>query len=151
MAENETKKNGIAVDTEHIFPVIKRWLYSEKEIFLREIVSNAADAVTKLKRLVSLGEVSIDDSFRIDVILNKTAGTITVADNGIGMTRQELEKYLCNMALSGAVDFIQKYEGKDSSSADGIIGHFGLGFYSSFMVSDTVTVNTRSYQDTEAV
>ncbi len=152
MAENETKKSGISVDTEHIFPVIKRWLYSEKEIFLREIVSNASDAVTKLKRLVSLGEVSdIDDKFRIDVILNKTAGTITVADNGIGMTAEELEKYLCNMALSGAVDFIQKYEGENASAADGIIGHFGLGFYSSFMVSDTVTVNTRSYQGTDAV
>ncbi len=151
MAENETKK-GISVDSEHIFPIIKRWLYSEKEIFLREIVSNASDAVTKLKRLMSLGEVTdIDDKFRIDVILNKTAGTVTVSDNGIGMTADELEKYLCNMALSGAVDFIQKYEGEDASSADGIIGHFGLGFYSSFMVSDTVTVISRSYQGGRAV
>ncbi len=152
MVENETKKSGISVDTEHIFPVIKRWLYSEKEIFLREIVSNASDAVTKLRRLISLGEISdIDDKFRIDVILNKDASTITVSDNGIGMTQEELEKYLCNMALSGAVDFIQKYEGENSNGSDGIIGHFGLGFYSSFMVSDTVTVNTKSYLGTDAV
>lgn len=149
MAEN---KKGISVDTEHIFPVIKRWLYSEKEIFLREIVSNASDAVTKLKRLASLGEVKeLDDDFRIDVVLDKECGTLTVSDNGIGMTGQELEKYLCNIALSGAVDFIGKYESKDASSADGIIGHFGLGFYSSFMVSDTVTVETRSYTGEPAV
>lgn len=151
MAENENKR-GISVDTEHIFPVIKRWLYSEKEIFLREIASNASDAVTKLKRLSSLGEVrDLDENFRIDVILDKTAGTLTVSDNGIGMTRDELEKYLCNIALSGAVDFISKYEGEDAKSADGIIGHFGLGFYSSFMVSDTVTVDTRSYTNADAV
>ena len=152
MNTNE-RKGGISVDTEHIFPIIKRWLYSEKEIFLREIVSNACDAVTKLKRLSSLGEVKgIDDEYRIDIVLDKDEGTLTVKDNGIGMTQEELEKYICNIALSGAVEFIKKYENDDSGKPqEGIIGHFGLGFYSSFMVSDTVSVISRSYTDSPAV
>ncbi len=153
MAE-EIKKGGISVDIEHIFPIIKKWLYSEKEIFLREIVSNASDAVTKLKRLSSLGKADgIDESeFKITVTLDKGEGTLTVSDNGIGMSRDELERYLCQIALSGAVEFIQKYEGDgQDASKDGIIGHFGLGFYSSFMVSDEVTVVTRSYTDSPAV
>lgn len=126
MEEQNVKKGGISVETEHIFPIIKKWLYSEKEIFLREIVSNAADAITKLKRLSSLGQYEGDETpYRIDVSFNKTAKTLTVSDNGIGMTEEELEKYICNMALSGAVDFIQKYEGEKEGSADGIIGHFG--------------------------
>ncbi|MBR6534072.1 MAG: molecular chaperone HtpG [Clostridia bacterium] len=153
MAE-EIKKGGISVDIEHIFPIIKKWLYSEKEIFLREIVSNASDAVTKLKRLSSLGKADgIDVSgFKITVTLDKGERTLTVSDNGIGMSRDELERYLCQIALSGAVEFIQKYEGDgQEASKDGIIGHFGLGFYSSFMVSDEVTVVTRSYTDSPAV
>lgn len=153
MAE-EVKKGGISVDIEHIFPIIKKWLYSEKEIFLREIVSNASDAVTKLKRLSSLGKADgIDESeFKITVTLDKGEQTLTVSDNGIGMSRDELERYLCQIALSGAVEFIQKYEGDgQDASKDGIIGHFGLGFYSSFMVSDEVTVVTRSYTDSPAV
>ena len=106
------KKGGISVDTEHIFPIIKKWLYSEKDIFLREIVSNASDAITKLRRLASLGiRDSADESYRITVTLDKTAKTLTVEDNGIGMTEEELTKYICSIALSGAVDFIQKYEG----------------------------------------
>lgn len=150
MSEN-TKHGGISVQTEHIFPIIKKWLYSEKEIFLREIVSNACDAVTKLRRLSSLGEASgIDeDAFRIDVILDADAGTLTVRDNGIGMTEDELDRYICRIALSGALEFIQKYEGENGG--DGIIGHFGLGFYSSFMVSDTVDVITKSYTGAPAV
>ena len=144
-------KGGITVEAEHIFPVIKRWLYSEKEIFLREIVSNACDAVTKLRRLSSLGEVrDIDDDFRIDVRLDREAGTITVSDNGIGMTREEVERFICQIALSGAVDFISKYENTEGG-APGIIGHFGLGFYSAFMVSDTVELITRSYTGAPAV
>ena len=147
-------KGGIGVEIEHIFPVIKRWLYSEKEIFLREIVSNASDAVTKLRRLISLGDESarnvIDECFRIDVVLNKDEKTLTVTDNGIGMTREEVEKYICQIALSGALDFIAKYEG-ESDSQSGIIGHFGLGFYSAFMVSDTVDVITRSYTGAPSV
>lgn len=147
MSEQKTEKGGISVQTEHIFPIIKKWLYSEKEIFLREIVSNACDAVTKLKRLESLGQVSdIGSDFRITVRADKEARTITVSDNGIGMTEEELKKYICQIALSGALDFIQKYEGESQDAAkNGIIGHFGLGFYSSFMVSDSVDVITRSY------
>lgn len=146
------KKGGISVQTEHIFPIIKKWLYSEKEIFLREIVSNASDAVTKLKRLISLGEVhDIDDSdFRITVKIDKNEGTLTVSDNGIGMSEDEVRKYICQIALSGALDFISKYEDTEGG-APGIIGHFGLGFYSSFMVSDTVDVVTKSYTDAPAV
>ncbi len=147
----EIKKGGISVETEHIFPIIKKWLYSDKDIFLREIVSNACDAVTKLRRLSSLGQISnLEDNYRIVVKADKEAGTITVSDNGIGMTEEELDKYLCQIALSGALDFIKKYEGEDAAN-NGIIGHFGLGFYSSFMVSDQVTVETKSYTDAPAV
>ena len=148
-----TEKGGISVEIEHIFPIIKKWLYSEKEIFLREIVSNACDAVTKLKRLSSLGEAKdIEDNFRITVTLDKEARTLTVSDNGIGMTEDEVKRYICQIALSGALEFIQKYEGKEEDATkDGIIGHFGLGFYSAFMVSDTVDVITRSYTTEDAV
>lgn len=151
--EKFSKKGGISVDTEHIFPIIKKWLYSEKDIFLREIVSNAADAVTKLKRLESLGiREANDESYRINVILDSEAGTLTVSDNGIGMSEEELDKYICSIALSGAVDFIQKYENENGDTAkNGIIGHFGLGFYSAFMVSDTVEIETKSYTDAPAV
>ena len=149
---NEKQKGGISVNTENIFPVIKKWLYSEKDIFLREIVSNATDAITKLKRLSSLGQYSADETpYRIDVRLDKDAKTLTVEDNGIGMTEEELKKYICSIALSGAVDFLQKYEGEGESSKNGIIGHFGLGFYSAFMVSDTVEIHTKSYTDAPAV
>ena len=149
MAE-ATKKGGISVQTEHIFPVIKKWLYSEKDIFLREIVSNAADAVTKLRRLSSLGKYEDNgETYRIDVILDKEVGTLTVSDNGIGMTEEEVDRYICQIALSGALDFIQKYEGENQSN--GIIGHFGLGFYSAFMVSESVELQTKSYTDSPAV
>ncbi|MCQ2435621.1 MAG: molecular chaperone HtpG [Clostridia bacterium] len=144
----QMKKGGISVETEHIFPIIKKWLYSEKEIFLREIVSNACDACTKLKRLSSLGQADFSgENFRIDVKLDKDAKTLTVSDNGIGMTEDELEKYICSIALSGALDFISKYEGETEGNSSGIIGHFGLGFYSAFMVSDKVDVITKSYTD----
>ena len=146
------KKGSISVETQNIFPVIKRWLYSEKDIFLREIVSNATDAITKMKRLQSLGQIpSTDETYRIDVILDKDEKTITVSDNGIGMSEEELTRYICQIALSGAVDFIQKYEDKNDSSAGGIIGHFGLGFYSAFMVSEKVEIFTKSYTDAPAV
>jgi len=148
----EFEKGGISVQTEHIFPIIKRWLYSDKEIFLREIVSNASDAVTKLKRLISLGEVKDEDTvnendFRIDVTLDTALSTITVSDNGIGMSTEEIKRYINQIALSGALDFITKYEGENSGSdaSSGIIGHFGLGFYSAFMIADTVEIKTRSY------
>ena len=148
--DNTIKKGGISVQTEHIFPVIKKWLYSEKDIFLREIVSNASDAITKLKRLASLGQYEGDEvPYRIDVILDKTAKTLTVSDNGIGMTAEELDRYICQIALSGALEFVEKYEGENKNN--GIIGHFGLGFYSSFMVSDTVELITKSYTNAPAV
>ena len=150
MIEN-TKKGGISVETEHIFPIIKKWLYSEKDIFLREIVSNAQDAITKLKRLSSLGQYDGQEDYKITVTLDKSEGTLTVTDNGIGMTGDELEKYICQIALSGALDFIKTYEGENDTSKCGIIGHFGLGFYSSFMVSSTVELDTRSYSGSPAV
>lgn len=154
--ENEAtmaKKGGISVETAHIFPVIKKWLYSEKDIFLREIVSNAADAVTKHKRLCSLGQAESDGTaYRIDVRLDSAAKTITVSDNGIGMTEEELLKYLGSIALSGAMEFIQKYEGdQKEGNTTGIIGHFGLGFYSAFMVADDIEVVTKSWSGTPAV
>ncbi|MBO5270787.1 MAG: molecular chaperone HtpG, partial [Clostridia bacterium] len=155
MENNETKRSGgISVDTEHIFPIIKKWLYSEKDIFLREIVSNATDAITKLKRLSSLGQYEGDDTpYRIDVVLDKTAKTLTVSDNGIGMSAEEVERYICSITLSGALEFIQKYETGDDEGAgkSGIIGHFGLGFYSAFMVSETVELHTKSFTDAPAV
>ena len=152
MPEN-VNRGGISVDTEHIFPIIKKWLYSEKDIFLREIVSNATDAITKLKRLSSLGAYNeTDDKYLITVSLDESEGTLTVTDNGIGMSEDELKKYICSIALSGAVDFIQKYESEtDSSASSGIIGHFGLGFYSAFMVSSKVEIETKSYTDAPAV
>ena len=151
MNEKEEKvQGGISVETAQIFPVIKKWLYSDKEIFIREIISNASDACTKLKRLCSLGQVhDIDENFMISVKLDKDAKTITVSDNGIGMTRDEVERYICQIALSGALEFIEKYESESADS--GIIGHFGLGFYSAFMVCDTVELVTRSYQGGKTV
>lgn len=155
MNEQNTRSGGISVETAHIFPIIKKWLYSEKDIFLRELVSNAADAVTKHRRLCSLGQVEDDGTdYRITVTLDKAARTLTVSDNGIGMTEDELIRYLGNIALSGALEFIQKYEGESSdgtSNKNGIIGHFGLGFYSAFMVADTVDVVTKSYTDAPAL
>ena len=149
--ENATERGGISVETAHIFPIIKRWLYSEKDIFLREIVSNASDAVTKLKRLVSLGQTECNDDYKILVRVNKNAGTLCVEDNGIGMTADELRRYICQIALSGALEFIEKYEGESENNSNGIIGHFGLGFYSSFMVADRVEIVTRSYTGEDAV
>ena len=141
-----SRKGQISIDTENIFPIIKKWMYSEKDIFIREIVSNASDAISKLKKVISMGEAESDgEPYRIDVDLNKTAKTISVSDNGIGMTEEEVEKYITQIAFSGAQDFAEKYanEGEDG----GIIGHFGLGFYSAFMVSDLVEIDTLSYKE----
>ena len=140
------KAGGISVDTEHIFPVIKRWLYSDKEIFLRELVSNGCDAITKMKRLVSLGKAENEEEYRIDVVLDKTLSTLTVKDNGIGMTADEIDRYINQIALSGALEFIEKYEG-EGEEGSGIIGHFGLGFYSAFMVAKTVDIHTLSFAE----
>ena len=142
------KQGNIGVTTENIFPVIKKFLYSDHEIFLREIVSNAVDATQKLKTLSGKGEFKGDmGDLKVSVKLDKDTKTITVSDNGIGMTAEEIEKYINQIAFSGANDFLDKY--KDDANA--IIGHFGLGFYSSFMVSDRVDIITKSYQDAPAV
>ena len=121
---NTRRSGGISVETAHIFPIIKKWLYSEKDIFLRELVSNAADAVTKHKRLVSLGQIESgeDENYRITVTLDKSAGTLTVSDNGIGMTEEEVSRYLGNIALSGALDFVSKYEGEKETSLKAAMG-----------------------------
>lgn len=137
-------KGNIGVTTENIFPVIKKFLYSDHEIFLREMVSNAVDAIQKLRTLHNRGEVSADVSdVKVSVILDKDAKTLTIRDNGIGMTEEEIDKYINQIAFSGVTDFLNKY--KDNASQ--IIGHFGLGFYSSFMVSDKVDIITLSYKE----
>lgn len=137
-------KGNIGVTTENIFPVIKKFLYSDHEIFLREMVSNAVDATQKLKTLHDRGEVSADVSdVKVSIILDKDAKTLTIRDNGIGMTEEEIDKYINQIAFSGVTDFLDKY--KDNASQ--IIGHFGLGFYSAFMVSDKVDIITLSYKD----
>ncbi len=156
MSENQVKKGGISVETKNIFPVIKKWLYSDKDIFVRELVSNACDAITKYKRLVSLGETVSDGApYRIDVTLDNDLGTLTFSDNGIGMNAEEIDKYINQIALSGAVDFIQKYEKADADAkaegTGGIIGHFGLGFYSAFMIADKVEILSKSWHDDKAV
>ncbi len=145
-------KGTVSINAENIMPVIKQWLYSDKDIFVRELVSNACDAISKHKRLVVTGEATADEApYRVDVVVNKEAGTLQISDNGIGMTAEEVEKYIAQVAFSGATDFITKYasEGKDDDT--NIIGHFGLGFYSCFMVSDKVVINTKSFTDAPAV
>jgi len=137
------KKGNINVQTENIFPIIKQFLYSDHEIFLRELVSNAVDATQKMKTLKTIGELDADiKNLRVEVILNKEAKTITIRDNGIGMTDEELDKYINQIAFSGAEEFVNKY--KDSDTKNSIIGHFGLGFYSAFMVAKEVEIITKS-------
>ena len=142
----------VSIHAENIMPVIKQWLYSDKDIFVREVVSNACDAISKHRRLVASGEAEKDENpYRIDVVVDKAAGTLTFTDNGIGMTADEVEKYIAQVAFSGASDFIQKYA-KDGETEDTkIIGHFGLGFYSVFMVSKKVVIDTKSYTGAPAV
>ena len=140
----------IKVTTENIFPIIKKFLYSDHEIFLRELVSNAVDATSKLKALSSLGEVKGDvGAPLVEVKVDKEAKTITISDNGIGMTSEEVKKYINQVAFSGAEEFVKKYDDKLDDA--GIIGHFGLGFYSAFMVAENVEIYTKSYQDEPAV
>ena len=147
-----TKTGSLSISSENIFPVIKKWLYSDHDIFYRELVSNGCDAITKLKKLELMGEFEKpeDVEYKIQVTVNPTDKTITVTDNGIGMTEEEVEEYINQIAFSGAQDFLNKY--KDKANEDQIIGHFGLGFYSAFMVADKVTIDTLSYkQDAKAV
>tara|TARA_B100000945_G_scaffold159660_1_gene128195 strand:+ start:3288 stop:5162 length:1875 start_codon:yes stop_codon:yes gene_type:complete len=137
-------KGKIKVQAENIFPIIKKFLYTDQEIFLRELVSNAVDATTKLKKLSSLGKVKGDlGDLTIEIIINKKDNTISIIDKGIGMTTDEVKQYINQVAFSGAEDFLKKYDDKDDKS--GIIGHFGLGFYSAFMVADRVKILTKSY------
>lgn len=145
----EEKKGKIKISSENMMPIIKKWLYSDKDIFLREIVANGVDAITKFKKLVELGEAtSSDEEYCIKIYTDENAKTLTVEDNGIGMTAEEVEKYITQIAFSGAEDFLKKYE---NASGDGIIGHFGLGFYSAYMVSERVEIYTKSYKDESAV
>lgn len=140
----DTKSGKISVTTENIFPVIKQWLYEDKDIFVRELISNCADAIAKRKRLVELGEAKApEEDYQIRVVYDDDNKTIAFEDNGIGMTAEEVEKYINSIAFSGAVDFVTKYN-EESTDKSGIIGHFGLGFYSSFMVADEVTIETLS-------
>src|SRR5579863_2815778 len=139
------QKGSIRVQTENIFPIIKKFLYSDHDIFIRELVSNAVDASQKLKTLASLGEVKgeIGDLF-IEIQLDKEKKTITISDQGVGMTGEEVDKYLNQVAFSSAEEFLNKYKGQNEAN---IIGHFGLGFYSAFMVSERVEVFTKSFRE----
>ena len=142
------QKNGsLSIHSENIFPIIKKWMYSDQDIFVREQISNATDAVTKLEKLALIGEWTKPSDFkgRVTVTVEPDKKTITFSDNGIGMTAEEVEKYITQIAFSGAADFIEKY--KDKANSDQIIGHFGLGFYSAFMVADKVEINTLSYKN----
>ncbi len=142
------KQGKIQISSENMMPIIKKWLYSDKDIFLREIVANGVDAVTKHKKLVDMGEAAKEEVYTIKVFTDEQAKTLTIEDNGIGMTAEEVEKYITQIAFSGASDFLQKYE---NASGDGIIGHFGLGFYSAYMVSENIEIYTKSYKDEPAV
>ena len=141
------KSGSLSINSENIFPIIKKWLYSDHDIFYRELISNGCDAVTKLKKLDMMGEYSFPEGYkgRVDVIVDPEKKTLTFKDNGLGMTADEVEEYINQIAFSGATDFIEKY--KDKSNSDQIIGHFGLGFYSAFMVADEVHIDTLSYKD----
>mgnify|MGYP000616878954 CR=1 FL=1 len=140
------KKGSLSITSENIFPVIKKWLYSDHDIFYRELISNGCDAITKLKKLELMGEYEKpeDVEYKIQVSVNPNEKTITIRDNGLGMTEEEIDKYINQIAFSGVQDFMEKY--KDKANEDQIIGHFGLGFYSAFMVADKVTIDSLSYQ-----
>ena len=140
------EKGSLSIHSENLFPIIKKWLYSDQDIFIRELVSNAADAIAKMKKLSSLGEVQLPEGeeFSVHVTIDAEGKTITISDNGIGMTDEEVRKYINQIAFSGAAEFLEKY--KDASE-DPIIGHFGLGFYSAFMVANLVEIHTLSYQE----
>ncbi len=143
----ENKHGNLSINSENIFPIIKKWLYSDHDIFYRELISNGCDAITKLKKLDMMGEYSLPEHYKpqIQVTVNPDEKTLTVTDNGLGMTAEEVEEYINQIAFSGAADFLEKY--KDKANEDQIIGHFGLGFYSAFMVADQVTIDTLSYQE----
>ena len=142
------EKGNLSINSENFLPIIKKWLYTDKDIFIRELVSNACDAVTKLQKLNMMGEADIptDEKYEIHVVLDQDNKTLQIMDNGIGMTADEIKKYINQFAFSGATDFLQKFQEKGEGENE-IIGHFGLGFYSAFMVADKVEIDTLSYQD----
>ena len=141
------KHGSLSINSDNIFPVIKKWLYSDHDIFYRELISNGCDAITKLKKLDMMGEYELPADYKpkIEVITDSEAKTLTFTDNGLGMTADEVEEYINQIAFSGANDFLEKY--KDKANDDQIIGHFGLGFYSAFMVADEVHIDTLSYKE----
>ena len=141
----EMKHGNLSINSDNIFPIIKKWMYSDHDIFVRELISNACDAVTKLKKLDGAGEYALPEGYkpRIDVIVDDKEKTLKFIDNGIGMTADEVEEYITQIAFSGATEFLEKY--KDKTDQDQIIGHFGLGFYSAFMVADEVHIDTLSF------
>ena len=141
------KKGSLSITSENIFPVIKKWLYSDHDIFYRELISNGCDAITKLKKLDMMGEYTLPEDYKakVQVIVSPEDKTLTFIDNGLGMTAEEVDEYINQIAFSGATDFLEKY--KDKADSDQIIGHFGLGFYSAFMVADEVSIDTLSYKD----
>ena len=143
----ENLHGNLSINSDNIFPIIKKWLYSDHDIFFRELISNGCDAITKLKKLDMMGEYEIpeDNEFKIRVIADSNEKTLTFIDNGIGMTADEVEEYINQIAFSGAEAFLAQY--KDKTNEDQIIGHFGLGFYSAFMVADKVTIDTLSYKE----
>ena len=147
MGETMKEQGSLSINSENLFPIIKKWLYSDHDIFVRELVSNGCDAITKLKKLEMMGEATIaeDEKLKVEVIVNAEDKTMIVRDNGIGMTADEVKEYITQIAFSGATDFLEKY--KDKTNEDQIIGHFGLGFYSAFMVADRVTIQTLSYKE----
>ncbi|MDY3917723.1 MAG: molecular chaperone HtpG [Candidatus Limivivens sp.] len=142
-----SKKGSLSIDSENLFPIIKKWLYSDHDIFVREMISNGCDAITKLKKLEVMGEYTFPEKYKakIEVLVNPEAKTMKFIDTGLGMTEAEVEEYITQIAFSGATDFLNKY--KDKTNDDEIIGHFGLGFYSAFMVADEVHIDTLSYQE----
>ena len=147
MFKKKKKKGNLSIDSENIFPIIKKWVYSDHDIFVREMVSNGCDAITKLKKLDMMGEYELPEDYKpkIEVIVNPEEKTMKFIDNGLGMTSDEVEEYITQIAFSGATQFLEKY--KDKTTEDDMIGHFGLGFYSAFMVADEVQIDTLSYKE----
>ena len=141
------KHGNLSINSENIFPIIKKWLYSDHDIFVRELVSNGCDAITKLKKLEVMGEYTFADDYKpaVQVVVDSDAKTLKFIDNGIGMTADEVEEYITQIAFSGATEFLEKY--KDKTTDDQMIGHFGLGFYSAFMVADEVHIDTLSFKE----
>ena len=143
----QSRKGSLSIESENMFPIIKKWLYSDHDIFIRELVSNGCDAITKLKKLDIMGEYTLPDDYKpsIQVVVDTEGKSLSFTDTGLGMTEDEVDEYINQVAFSGATDFLEKY--KDKANEEQIIGHFGLGFYSAFMVADRVTIDTLSWKE----